>query len=93
MVVVACPSFLGTLSSLLGRITARSAAPVALVRGFDPERETLTLTLDDVRAGDEVIFRDCEDGCRVELRGSLIALIADVAADRVDADSVRFVAA
>ncbi|TNY31617.1 hypothetical protein [Pelagovum pacificum] len=85
------PTLLGTLTDFVaGAFGSSDSAEPALVRGFNPDRETLTLTIDDAREGDEIRFRDSRRGCRIEMQGKVIAIIAGVTSSELDSNSIRF---
>ena len=87
------PTLLGTLSNLVARATARGTARPAVIRDFDPDRQVLTLTVEGAKAGDEILFRDTDDGCRIELGGRIIAVLQGTLAADLDEHSLELRAA
>ncbi|KAA9010527.1 hypothetical protein [Histidinibacterium aquaticum] len=84
------PTLFGAISSFVGRVF--ESEPPMLVQGFDPDRQTLTLTVDNAQDGDEVIFRDSGRGCDVVMGGKTLARIVGVRPDELDAGSIRLIA-
>lgn len=87
------PSLLDNLSALVARARLARPEQPQIVRGFDPARQTLTLTVENASAGTEVVFRDTRAGCRIEVAGRTLAILEGIQADDLDAGSLRLLAA